>query len=53
MYHRWVIENYDKSVEIIASKKVQSKNNFPQSLPVIANAYIQHERERVRADGAR
>ena len=53
MYHRWVIENYDKSAEIITSKKTQSKNNFPQSLPVIANAYIQHERERVRPDGAK
>ena len=53
MYHRWVIENYDKSAEIITSKTMQSKNNFPQSLPVIANAYIQHERERVRVDGAK
>jgi len=41
MHHRWVIENYDKSAEIVTSKKPQSKNNFSQSLPVIANAYIQ------------
>lgn len=53
MYPRRIIENYDKSAEIVTPKKTQSKNNFPQSPPVIANAYIQHERERVRTDGAK
>ncbi len=40
-------------MEIITPQKTQDKNNFPQSLPVIANAYILHERERVRPDGAK
>jgi len=52
-YHRWVIENYDQSSRIVANDHDAGKVDFDQSLPVIANAYIQHEKQRVRSDGAR
>jgi len=52
-YHRWVVENYDQSARIVANDHDAGKANFDQSLPVIANAYIQHEKQRVRSDGAR
>ena len=53
MYHRWIIENYDNSTEIVTRQKTQGKHNFQESLPFIANAFIQHERERVRPDAAK
>ncbi len=52
-YHRWVVENYDQSAAIIAPAGNIGKGNINQSLPAIANAYIQHEKQRVRTDGAR
>ena len=52
-YHRWVIENYDQSARIIAGDHDAGNANFDQSLPVIANAFIQHEKQRVRSDEAR
>ena len=52
-YHRWVVENYDPEVKIIGDSLDTSKDNLNQSLPVIANAYIKHEQNRVRADDAR
>ncbi len=52
-YHRWVVENYDRSSRILANDHDAGKANFDQSLPVIANAYIQHEKQRVRFEGAK
>jgi len=52
-YHRWVVENYDQAATIISSDDDLGKGNVNQSLPVIANAYIQHEKRRVRPDDAR
>jgi hypothetical protein len=52
-YHRWVVENYDQSPRIIASDYDADKANFDQSFPVFANAYIQHEKQRVRSEEAR
>ena len=52
-YHRWVIENYDQSARIIAGDHDAGNANFDQCLPVIANAFIQHEEQRVRSDEAR
>ncbi len=52
-YHRWVVENNDQAADIIASNGDHDKGNVNQSLPAIANAYIQHEKQRVRPEGAR
>ena len=35
-HHRWIVENYDQSVRILASDRDARKANFDQSLPVIA-----------------
>ncbi len=52
-YHRWIVENYDQSALIIAANPDLGKGNISQSLPAIANAYIQHEKRRVRPEGGR
>jgi hypothetical protein len=52
-YHRWVVENYDQSAAIIAPDGNIGKGDISQSLPAIANAYIQHEKRRVRPEGGR
>ena len=52
-YHRWVVENYDQTAVIIAGDGDLGKGDINQSLPVIANAYVRHEKERVRPEGAR
>jgi len=52
-YHRWVVENYDQAAVIIAPDGDLGKGSINQSLPAIANAYIQHEKRRVRPEGAR
>ena len=52
-YHRWVVENYDQAAVIIVANGDLGKGDINQSLPAIANAYIQHEKQRVRPEGAR
>jgi len=51
-YHRWVVKNYDQFSRIVANDHYAGKVNFDQSLPVIANTYIQHEKHLVRSDAA-
>jgi integrase len=53
LYHRWIIEHYDKSVKIISEEQNNFNNNFQLSLPVIANSYVKYEKERVRKDDAK
>jgi hypothetical protein len=53
LYHRWIIEYYDKSIRIISEEQNNFNNNFQFSLPVIANSYVKHEKERVRKDDAK
>jgi integrase len=53
LYHRWIVETYDQSVQIIAKSDGFEKNNFEKSLPVIANAYLNHEKQRIRSDASR
>lgn len=52
-YHRWVVENYNQAAVIISPNGDLGKGKINQSLPAIADAYIQHEKRRVRPEGAR
>ena len=53
LYHHWVVEKYDQYSNIIVRTSDFYNTNLEQSLPSIANAYIQHEKRRVRPDGAK
>ncbi len=50
-YHRWVVEYFDEEATITVNGI--DAGSADKSLPVIANAYVQHEKNRVRPDGGR
>ncbi len=52
-YHRWVVENYDQAAAIVTRDSEVGKGDLDDSLPAIAEAYLQHERRRVRLEEAR
>jgi len=51
-YHRWVVESYDQASTVITNEGPDGTAT-DTSLPVIANAYVQHEKHRVRPENSR
>lgn len=51
-YHRWVVENYDQASTVITNEGPDGTAT-DTSLPVIANAYVQHEKQRARPETSR
>ena len=52
LYRRWIMEHYDDSVDIIVRNGSSLNGRLERTLPYIANAMIQHDKGRVRADGS-
>src|SRR5688572_17956981 len=52
LYRRWLVERYDEDAEIVLREPSPDKAVSNDSLLLIADAFLKHERNRVRAENA-